>query len=72
MFGFSSGVLVNLSDDERQLLVTVISGCLRRAGGDAGGMMMEAYRQILAEADPEVRHVMLELIESVRIKYVSS
>ena len=35
MFGFSSGDLMTLSDDERHLLVSVVSGCLRRAGGEA-------------------------------------
>lgn len=37
MFGFSSGALMTLSDDERHLLVSVVSVWLRRAGGDAGG-----------------------------------
>ena len=40
MFGFSSGALMTLSDDERHLLVSVVSVWLRRAGGcrshDAG------------------------------------
>ena len=39
MFGFSSGALMTLSDDERHLLVSVVSVWLRRAGGDAGAMM---------------------------------
>jgi hypothetical protein len=71
MFGFSSGDLMTLSDDERHLLVSVVSGCLRRAG-DAGGMMLDAYRQILSETEPTARTVMLEFLESVRIHYVSS
>lgn len=40
MFGFSSGALMTLSDDERHLLVSVVSVWLRRAGGDAGAMML--------------------------------
>jgi len=72
MFGFSSGDLMTLSDDERHLLVSVVSGSLRRAGGDAGGMMLDAYRQILSETEPTARTVMLEFLESVRIHYVSS
>ena len=72
MFGFSSGALMTLSDDERHLLVSVVSGCLRCAGGDAGGMMLDAYRQILSETEPTARTVMLEFLESVRIHYVSS
>ncbi|MGX4954358.1 hypothetical protein [Enterobacter kobei] len=44
MFGFSSGALMTLSDDERHLLVSVVSVWLRRAGGDAGAMMLDAYR----------------------------
>ena len=43
-----------------------------RAGGDAGGMMLDAYRQILSETEPTARTVMLEFLESVRIHYVSS
>ena len=72
MFGFSSGDLMTLSDDERHLLVSVVSGCLRRAGGDAGGMMLDAYRQILSETEPTARTVRREFLESVRIHYVSS
>ena len=71
MFGFSSGDLMTL-DDERHLFVSVVSGWLRRAGGDAGGMMLDAYRQILSETEPTARTVMLEFLESVRIHYVSS
>ncbi|WP_427026721.1 hypothetical protein ACNFZZ_24425 (plasmid) [Enterobacter hormaechei] len=52
MFGFSSGALMTLSDDERHLLVSVVSVWLRRAGGDAGAMMLDAYRQILSETEP--------------------
>ena len=62
MFGFSSGALMTLSDDERHLLVSVVSVWLRRAGGDAGAMMLDAYRQILSETEPAVRTVMLESI----------
>lgn len=76
MFGFSSGALMTLSDDERHLLVSVVSVWLRRAGGDAGGdagaMMLDAYRQILSDTEPAVRTVMLEFLESVRIHYISS
>ncbi|GJK33002.1 hypothetical protein TUM17556_49210 [Enterobacter asburiae] len=36
MFGFSSGALMTFNDDERHLLVSVVSGWLRRAEGDAG------------------------------------
>jgi uncharacterized caspase-like protein len=71
MFGFSSGALMTLSDDERHLLVSVVSVWLRRAG-DAGAMMLDAYRQILSETEPAVRTVMLEFLESVRIHYISS
>ncbi|MFT3512829.1 hypothetical protein ACMWFI_27680 [Klebsiella pneumoniae] len=67
MFGFSSGDLMTL-DDERHLFVSVVSGWLRRAGG----MMLDAYRQILSETEPAVRTVMLEFLESVRIHYISS
>ncbi len=70
MFGFSSGDLMTL-DDERHLFVSVVSGWLRRAG-DAGAMMLDAYRQILSETEPAVRTVMLEFLESVRIHYISS
>jgi uncharacterized caspase-like protein len=70
MFGFSSGALMTL-DDERHLLVSVVSVWLRRAG-DAGAMMLDAYRQILSETEPAVRTVMLEFLESVRIHYISS
>ncbi|WP_072257855.1 hypothetical protein, partial [Enterobacter hormaechei] len=45
---------------------------LRRAEGDAGAMMLDAYRQILSETEPAARAVMLEFLESVRIHYVSS
>jgi hypothetical protein len=49
---------------------------LFRAGsgvpGDAGAMMLDAYRQILSETEPAVRTVMLEFLESVRIHYISS
>ena len=72
MFGFSSGALMTLSDDERHLLVSVVSVWLRRAGGDAGAMMLDAYRQILSETEPAGRTVMLEFLESVRIHYISS
>ena len=68
MFGFSSGALMTLSDDERHLLVSVVSVWL----GDAGAMMLDAYRQILSETEPAVRTVMLEFLESVRIHYISS
>lgn len=68
MFGFSSGALMTLSDDERHLLVSVVSVWLRRAGA----MMLDAYRQILSETEPAVRTVMLEFLESVRIHYISS
>jgi uncharacterized caspase-like protein len=71
MFGFSSGALMTLSDDERHLLVSVVSGWLGRAGGP-GAMMLDAYRQILSETEPAVRTVMLEFLESVRIHYISS
>ncbi|MDL0032837.1 hypothetical protein, partial [Enterobacter hormaechei] len=60
------------NDDERHLLVSVVSGWLRRAEGDAGAMMLDAYRQILSETEPAARAVMLEFLESVRIHYVSS
>ena len=40
--------------------------------GDAGAMMLDAYRQILSETEPAVRTVMLEFLESVRIHYISS
>ncbi len=33
MFGFSSGALMTFNDDERHLLVSVVSGWLRRAEG---------------------------------------
>ena len=72
MFGFSSGALMTFNDDERHLLVSVVSGWLRRAEGDAGAMMLDAYRQILSETEPATRAVMLEFLESVRIHYVSS
>lgn len=55
---------MTLSDDERHLLVSVVSVWLRRAGGDAGAMMLDAYRQILSETEPAVRTVMLEFLES--------
>ena len=45
---------MTLSDDERHLLVSVVSVWLRRAGGDAGAMMLDAYRQILSETEPAV------------------
>ncbi|WP_235028993.1 hypothetical protein, partial [Mycoplasmoides pneumoniae] len=67
-----SGALMTLRDDERHLLVSVVSVWLRRAGGDAGAMMLDAYRQILSETEPAVRTVMLEFLESVRIHYISS
>ncbi|WP_219564311.1 hypothetical protein [Salmonella enterica] len=35
MFGFSLGELMNLCPDERLLFVRMISGLLRRSGGDA-------------------------------------
>ena len=53
---------MTLSDDERHLLVSVVSVWLRRAGGDAGAMMLDAYRQILSETEPAVRTVMLEFL----------
>ncbi|WP_258961724.1 hypothetical protein, partial [Klebsiella pneumoniae] len=62
----------NRPHDERHLLVSVVSVWLRRAGGDAGAMMLDAYRQILSETEPAVRTVMLEFLESVRIHYISS
>ena len=52
--GFSSGALMTLSDDERHLLVSVVSVWLRRAGGDAGSHDADAYRQILSETEPAV------------------
>ncbi|WP_072204853.1 hypothetical protein, partial [Enterobacter hormaechei] len=45
---------------------------LRHPLGDAGAMMLDAYRQILSETEPAARAVMLEFLESVRIHYVSS
>ncbi|MGU0094425.1 hypothetical protein ACVV8E_23665, partial [Enterobacter hormaechei] len=54
------------------VVVSVVSVWLRRAGGDAGAMMLDAYRQILSETEPAVRTVMLEFLESVRIHYISS
>ena len=72
MFGFSSGALMTLSDDERHLLVSVVSVWLRRAGGGCRSHDADAYRQILSETEPAVRTVMLEFLESVRIHYISS
>ena len=72
MFGFSSGILMNMSDDERQLAVSVISDCLRQSGGDSGKMMLDAYYLAVSETDPCVRECMLALLESVRIKYVTA
>ncbi|MBE0056964.1 hypothetical protein FOT54_25895 [Citrobacter freundii] len=63
---------MTLSDDERHLLVSVVSVWLRRAGGDAGAMMLDAYRQILSETEPAVRTVMHEFLESVSIHDMSS
>ncbi|KPS90813.1 hypothetical protein AN697_28245 [Enterobacter cloacae subsp. cloacae] len=63
---------MTFNDDERHLLVSVVSVWLRRAEGDAGAMMLDAYRQILSETEPAARAVMLEFLESVRIHYVSS
>ncbi|MGS6225249.1 hypothetical protein ACVGV4_00060, partial [Enterobacter hormaechei] len=60
MFGFSSGALMTFIDYERHLLVSVVSGWLGRAEGDAGAMMLDAYRQILSETEPAARAVMLE------------
>ena len=63
MFGFSSGALMTLSDDERHLLVSVIT---------LKDSVAVRYRQILSETEPAVRTVMLEFLESVRIHYISS
>ncbi|MEP8901379.1 hypothetical protein ABKT86_23075, partial (plasmid) [Enterobacter hormaechei] len=72
IYGFSTVALMTISDDERHLLVSDDSVWLRRAGGDAGAMMLDAYRQILSETEPAVRTVMLEFLESVSIHYISS
>ncbi len=72
MFGFSSGALMTLSDDERHLLVSVVSVWLRRAGGDDGAIMLDAYRQILSKHEPAGRRVMHGFLESVRNHYISS
>uniref|UniRef100_UPI00106F704A hypothetical protein n=1 Tax=Enterobacter hormaechei TaxID=158836 RepID=UPI00106F704A len=65
MFGFSSGALITFNDDERHMLVSVVSGWLRRAGGDAGAMMLDAYRQLFSATVPAARAVMLAFISSV-------
>ncbi|MBE0008109.1 hypothetical protein FOT53_24485 [Citrobacter freundii] len=57
---------------KRLSTASVVSVWLRRAGGDAGAMMLDAYRQILSETEPAVRTVMLEFLESVRIHYIAS
>lgn len=62
---------MNMSDAERQLVVSVISDCLRQSEGDSGKMMLDAYYLAVSETDPCVRECMLALLESVRIKYVT-
>jgi hypothetical protein len=70
MFGFSPGELVNLCPDERLIVVQMISAMLRRSGGDAGGLMFEAYRQIASDTNEARRSCMLDLLESIRKDYV--
>ncbi|WP_236905354.1 hypothetical protein, partial [Enterobacter hormaechei] len=41
LLGFSSAALMTLSGEERHLLLIVVSGWLRSAGGEAGGMMLD-------------------------------
>lgn len=72
MFGFSFGALMIVSNEERTLLVGIISVWLRQAGGDAGKMMLDAYYQVSSEKDPHVRGSMLDFLESIRASYVSS
>jgi hypothetical protein len=70
MFGFSPGELVNLCPDERLIFVQMISAMLRRSGGDAGGLMFEAYRHIVSDTNRARRSCMLDLLESVRQDYI--
>ncbi|WP_236905373.1 hypothetical protein, partial [Enterobacter hormaechei] len=65
------GDLLTISDDERPLLVSVLSVWLRRAGWYAAATMLDACRHILSDTDPDVWPGVFGFLVYVRIHYIT-
>ncbi|ELK8694087.1 hypothetical protein Q6P37_005138 [Salmonella enterica] len=63
---------VQVVDRDYESMVEVVSSILVNARGDAGKIMLDAYRAVSAEEDPNVRGVKMEFVERVRVAYVST
>lgn len=66
---FFPGNKMHIRDEERRVIVKVISAMLIRSGSGVGTLMFEAYRQARSESNDLLRSGMLELLDSVREHY---
>lgn len=63
--------LVQVMDRDYEGMVEIVSSILVNARGDAGKIMMDAYRASLSERDPGMLEAKMAFLERVRASYVS-